>query len=155
MQSAIETAPVSKKMVWAGSVISALAVLFLLFDGGIKLTKIAPVSEAFAQLGYPQRLALGIGILELACTLVYVIPRTSVLGAIVLTGFLGGAVSTHLRVGSPIFSSLLFPIYIGLMVWGGLFLRDPRLRELLPIRRLPDTSTASPKTWKERDSLTG
>jgi hypothetical protein len=134
MQSGTQTAPVSKKRLWAGPIISALAVLFLLFDGIIKLFTIDPVVESFAQLGYPVSLALGIGILELVCVVVYVIPRTSILGAILLTGYLGGAVATHLRIGSPFFTHTFFPIYIGLLIWGGLFLRDERLRTLLPWR---------------------
>jgi hypothetical protein len=129
-----QIAPVSQKALWAGRVISALAVLFLLFDGGIKLVKPASVVELFTQLGYPGSLLLGVGILELACTVVYVIPRSCVLGAILLTGFLGGAITSHLRVGDPIFTHLLFPIYVGVLIWGGLFLRESRLRALIPLR---------------------
>jgi len=119
----------------AGVAMSALPVLFLLFDCVIKLLEIGPVVDSFTQLGYPVSLARGIGSLELACLALYVLPRTSVLGAIVLTGFLGGAVSTHLRVGDPLFSHVLFPVYVGLLVWGGLFLRDDTLRALLPTRK--------------------
>jgi hypothetical protein len=97
--------------------------------------KIAPVVEAFEHLGYPVSLALGIGILELVCIVVYVIPRTSILGAILLTGYLGGAVATHVRIGSPLFSHVFFPIYLGALVWGGLLLREERLRALIPFRR--------------------
>ena len=114
---------------------SALAVLFLLFDSVIKLLEIGPVIDSFTQLGYPVSLARGIGSLELACLTLCVLPRTAVLGAIVLTGFLGGAVSTHLRIGDPLFSHVLFPVYVGLLVWGGLFLRDDTLRALLPTRK--------------------
>ena len=134
MQSDTQTAPVSKKMLWAGRILSALAVLFLLFDGGIKLTNLAAVTESFARLGYPESLAIRIGILELVCTVVYVIPRTSVLGAILLTGFLGGAIATHLRIGDPLFTHLFFPIYLGVLVWGGLYLREDRLGALVPLR---------------------
>jgi len=123
-----------KKRLWAGRVISALPVLFLLFDGVIKLMKIEPVVQSFAQLGYPVCLAAGIGILELACVVVYVIPRTSILGAILLTGYLGGAIATHVRIGSPYFTHTFFPIYVALLVWGGLFLREDRLRALVPLR---------------------
>jgi hypothetical protein len=135
MQSETQTAAVSNKLRWTGIIVSALAVLFLIFDGAIKLFKPAPVVESFAQLGYPVRLALGIGILELACTAIYAIPRTAVLGAILLTGFLGGAITTHLRVGDPVFTHLLFPTYVGALVWGGLYLREDRLRPLIPVRR--------------------
>ena len=114
---------------------SALVILFLLFDGIIKLVPLAPVTETLAELGYPVNLARALGVLTLACTILYAMPRTSVLGAILLTGLLGGAIATHLRVGSPVFTHLLFGVYLGLMVWGGLFLRDDRLRALVPLRR--------------------
>ena len=133
MQSATETAPVSKKTVWAGCIISALPVLFLLFDGVAKLIKPAPVVEATVRLGYPESLIPGLGILLLVCTVVYVVPRTAVLGAILLTGYLGGATATHVRIGDPIFP-ILFPSIVGVLIWGGLFLRDKRLRELIPLR---------------------
>ena len=119
----------------AGFAVSALPVLFLLFDSVIKLLVIPPVVESFAQLGYPVSLARGIGVLELGCLMLYVLPRTAVLGAIVLTGFLGGAISTHLRIGDPLFSHVLFPVYVGLLVWGGLFLRNDTLRALLFARK--------------------
>ncbi len=122
---------VSKTKLWAGRIISALPVLFLLFDSVIKLMEIAPVKESFTQLGYPVSLARGIGILELVCVAVYVIPRTSVLGAILLTGYLGGAVATHVRVGDPLFSHVLFPTYVGVLLWFGLYLREERLRQAL------------------------
>ena len=96
----------------------------------MKLMKPAPVVQGFAHFGYPESLALSIGILELACTVVYVIPRTSVLGAILLTGYLGGATATHVRIGDPFF----VPVGLGVLVWGGLFLRDDRLRALIPLR---------------------
>src|SRR5215831_12639778 len=131
MGSGTETTPVSKTMLWAGRIVSALPVLLLLLSAVMKLVKPAPVVEGFAHLGYPESLALGLGLLELACTVVYVIPRTSVLGAILLTGYLGGATATHVRVGEPFFA----PIILGVLVWGGLFLRDEQLRELIPLRR--------------------
>ena len=133
MQLAIPATSVSKSSLWAGRVISALAVLFMLFDGAIKLVKIAPVTEAFAHLGYPESVAITIGTLELVCTALYVIPRTSLFGALLLTGFLGGAVSTHVRVGDPLFP-IFFPFLIGAMIWGGLYLTDSRLRVLLAPR---------------------
>jgi len=110
--------------------------LFLLVDAGFKLIKPlpAPAVQAFGQLGYPVGLAAGIGILLLACVSLYAVPRTSVLGAILLTGYLGGAVASHVRIGDPWFSHALFPVYIGLLVWGGLYLRDERLRALIPLR---------------------
>jgi len=122
---------VSRRRFWSGVTASGLAVAFLVFDGGIKLVKIQPVIDAFAHLGYPDRLARGIGLLELACLALYVIPRTACLGALLLTGFLGGAISTHLRIGDPLFSHTLFPSYVALLLWGGLALRDPRPLSLL------------------------
>jgi hypothetical protein len=131
MQSGIRTAPISKGRLWAGRMLSALAVLFLLFDSVIKLMVIPPVVDSFTQLGYPVSVARGIGLLELVCLIIYVIPRTSILGAILLTGYLGGAVATHVRVGSPLFTHILFPIYVAALLWGGLFLRDQRVRTLI------------------------
>ena len=134
MQSSTQTAPVSKKRPWAGIVISGLPALFLLVDGVMKLVKPAPVVEGTVKLGYPETVILPLGIVLLACTLLYVIPRSSVLGAILLTGYLGGAVATHVRVGDPLFSHVLFPIYLGVLIWLGLYLRDDRLRALVPLR---------------------
>ena len=123
--------PVSPKMLWAGRIMSTLPVLMLLFSSAMKLMKTAPVVEGFARFGYPESVAVGIGVVELVCVGLYVLPRTSVLGAILLTGYLGGATATHVRVGEPFFA----PILLGLLVWGGLYLRDARLRELLPMRK--------------------
>src|SRR6266487_7001115 len=103
MQSATQAAPVSKKRLWAGRIISVLPVLFLLMDGGMKLVKPAVVVEATVRLGYPESTILGMGLVLIACTVLYVIPRTSILGAILLTGYLGGAVATHVRVGDNLF----------------------------------------------------
>jgi DoxX-like family len=134
MHSATYAAPISKARLSAGHIVSAIPVLFLLFDSAIKLTVIDPVVESLGQLGYPVSLAVSIGAIELACLVLYVIPRTSVLGAILLTGYLGGAVATHVRVGSPLLTHVLFPIYVAALVWGGLFLREGRLRALVPLR---------------------
>ena len=112
---------------------SALAVLFMLLDGVVKLFNPPPVVESMTQLGYAENLALAIGIIEIICVAVYVIPRTSVLGAILLTGYLGGAIASHVRVGSDLFS-LVFPVILGLLLWGGLYLRDEQLRKLIPLR---------------------
>jgi hypothetical protein len=133
MVSAGQTAPISKSSLLAGRIISTLAVLFLLFDGVTKVLKVAPVMEASARLGVPESVVPGIGIVLLICTIVYVIPRTSVLGAILLTGFLGGAIATHVRVGGPLVS-VVFALVFGVLVWLGLFLRDDRLRTLIPLR---------------------
>ena len=116
--------------------LSGLVILFMLFDGTIKLVPLDIVIETTAQLGYPAsaNLARGLGILGLVCTAFYATPRTSLLGAILLTGYLGGTVAVHLRAGSPVFSHTLFGVYLGLLLWGGLYLRDERLRALFPYR---------------------
>jgi hypothetical protein len=134
MQSDDQAVLSSNTTRWAGLILSALAVLFLIFDGVIKVLRLAPAMESTVQLGYPESLVLGIGIVELICLAVYVIPQTSVLGAILLTGYLGGAVATQVRAGSEPFS-VVFPVIIGLLLWGGLYLLDPRLRALIPLRR--------------------
>ena len=134
MEAILHAVPVSRRALRTGVVLSALPVLFLLFDAVIKLIEIAPVRESFARLGWPQTVAIGIGLLELACLALYLLPRTSILGAVLLTGYLGGAVATHLRVGDPLASHVLFPIYVGALLWTGVLLRDGRLRALLPWR---------------------
>ena len=135
MESHAKSTPVSNKRLWAGRIISALPVLFLLFDSVIHIIVPAPVVEAFAQLGYARSLSLPLGIIELICVILYVIPRTSVLGAVLLTGYLGGAVATNLRVGLGLFSHVLFPVYVGVLLWGGLYLRDRELRAIFPVKR--------------------
>jgi hypothetical protein len=135
MQPSTQTAPISKRRLWTGRILSGFAVLFLVFDAVIKFTKIAPVVDSFAQLGYPISLAPTIGSLALLCVVLYVIPRTSVLGAILLTGYLGGAVASQLRIGSPLLSHVLFPVYVAALIWGGLYLRDEQLSALVPVRR--------------------
>ena len=130
-----QLAPLSKGRLWTGRIMSALPALFLLVDGVGKLIKPAPVVEGTVQLGYPESVLLGLGIVLLTCTVLYVIPRTAILGAILLTGYLGGAIATHVRVESPLFSHILFPVYLAVLIWGGLYLRDERLRALIPLRR--------------------
>ena len=130
MQSGFQTAPVSKKKLWAGRIISALPVLMLLFSGVLKLIKPAAVVVEFTRLGYAESTAIGLGIVELGCTVLYMIPRTSILGAILLIAYLGGATATHVRIGDPFF----IPIVLGVLIWLGLYLRDDRLRSLIPLR---------------------
>ncbi|MBF5041643.1 DoxX family protein [Aggregicoccus sp. 17bor-14] len=125
---------VTKAQRWTGRILSGLVVLFMLADGVGKLVRPPQVVEGTLQLGYPESAILPIGVLALVGALLYALPRTAVLGAIVLTGFFGGAVATHLRVGNPLFSHLLFPVYLGALMWAGLVLRDARLRALLPFR---------------------
>ena len=135
MESTPQSAPVSSKRLWAGRIMSTLAVLFLIFDGVIHVLKPAPVVTGFTDLGWSPTLAVPLGIVELVCLALYLIPRTSVLGSILLTGYLGGAVATNLRVGAPLVSNTLFPIYVAVFRWGGLYLRDNALRAVFPVRR--------------------
>ncbi|MBP6821411.1 MAG: DoxX family protein [Acidobacteria bacterium] len=118
-------------MLWAGRILSALPVLMLLFSAIMKFMKPAQVLQGLAQFGYQESVVLSLGILELACTVVYLVPRTAVLGAILLTGYLGGATATHVRVGDQFF----IPIVLGVLLWGGLYLRDERLRALIPLQK--------------------
>ena len=127
-----ENVVASKKMVWAGRIVSALPVLFLLMDAVMKFIKPPVVVQTTTELGYPESTILGMGIVLLASTILYAMPRTAVLGAILLTGYLGGAVATHVRVGGPMFS-IVCPVAFGVLIWGGLWLRDTRLRRLIPI----------------------
>jgi hypothetical protein len=121
---------ISKRRRWAGRVISGLPALFLLVDGVAKLMKPGPVVEGTLALGFREDIIVPLGIVLIVCTVLYVIPRTSVVGAILLTGYLGGAVATHVRVGNPLLSHTLFPVYFGVLIWTGLLLRDERLRRL-------------------------
>ena len=125
---------ISRKTLWTGRILSALPVLFLLMDGIMKLVKPEPVVKATIELGYPESVIMVLGIILLVCVILYIVPHTAVLGAILLTGYLGGAVATQTRVGNPLFSHILFPVYLALLIWGGLFLRDSRLRALMPLR---------------------
>jgi Na+/phosphate symporter len=134
MQSSTQFATESKGTLWTGRVLSGLMALFFVLDGVGHLMKPAPVVEAFSRLGYPLSASVWIGLLALICTAIYVTPRTSVLGAILLTGYMGGAVSTHVRAGSSPFETIL-PVILGALVWAGIFVRDAQLRQLIPLRR--------------------
>jgi len=131
MSKELNSGPKNKR--WLGLIIGSLPALFLLMDGIMKLIKPRPVVDATVRLGYPETVILGLGIVLLAATILYLIPPTSVLGAILLTGYLGGAVATHVRVGEGAFP-ILFPVVIGAMLWLGLYFRDDRLRALVPLR---------------------
>jgi hypothetical protein len=126
-----DPAPVSKAALWTGRVMSVVPSLLLLMSGVMKLTRSPQVVEGFAHLGLPENLIVPIGVLEIGCALVYLVPRTSVLGAILLTGYMGGTIVTHLRVGEPPVVQAL----LGVVFWGGLYLRDPRIRALIPLKR--------------------
>ena len=128
---------ISKPARWTGRVLSGLVIVFLLFDGAIKLVPWPIVTETMDKIGYgsSEGLARSLGIITIVCTVLYAVPPTSILGAILLTGYLGGAIASHVRIGSPLFSHTLFGLYLGLMVWGGLWLRDRSLRSQIPFRR--------------------
>jgi hypothetical protein len=132
MTSDFKAARASKAMLWTGWVLGMLPSLLLLFSGAMKLTKSEDVVKGFEHLGYPEHLALALGVVEVGCTLVYLIPRTAGLGAILLTGYLGGAVATHARL---LEGQFVVPVVLGVLVWGGLFLRDAHVRAIIPVRR--------------------
>jgi hypothetical protein len=135
--------------VWTGRVISGLMIAFLVFDGVLHLIQIAPVVAAFAQLGVPLSFAVPLGLVEIVCVALYAYPRTSILGAILLTAYLGGAVAMQVRVGNPLFGQALFPVYIGVLLWGGLWLRQARLRTQIPIQ-LESAAPAKKIVWAGR-----
>ena len=128
---------VSSAARWSGRVLSGLVILFLLLDGSMKLLPLPIVTETMDKMGYgaSDNLARSLGLITIVCTLLYAVPPTSILGAILLTGYLGGAIASHVRIDSPLFTHTLFGLYLGLMLWGGLWLRDGRLRSLLPFYR--------------------
>ncbi len=133
--SNIEPMPIPTQSIWVGRVLSGLVVAFLLFDGAIKLLPAQVVLDTIKELGWPNDIGTArlLGSLTIASAILYAIPRTSVLGAILLTGYLGGAVATHVRIGSPLFTHILFGVYLAVMLWGGLWLRNPLLRAILPV----------------------
>lgn len=124
----------SRKAVWGGRVMSGFAALFLAFDASMKVMKAAPAIQTTTELGYQASVVMPLGLVQVVCLIAYLVPRTAVLGAVLWTGYLGGAIATHVRVGNPLFSHTLFPIYVAALLWGGLWLRDQRLRALLPFR---------------------
>ena len=132
---AIAVGTISNGAIWTGRVLSGLAIVFLLFDGAIKLVPLDIVITTSQQLGIPTELARTLGVLTLLCTILYAIPRTAVLGAILLTGYMGGAIYTHLRADSPLFTHTLFGVYLAVLIWGGLYLRDERVRAVITFRR--------------------
>jgi DoxX-like family len=134
MQSMVQANQTSNALVWVGRVMSGLVIAFMLLDGAMKLVPLDVVVTTSEQMGIPGSLARPLGIIGLVCTLLYAFPRTSVLGAILLTGYLGGAIASHFRLNDPIFTHTLFGLYLGLLAWGGLYLRDARLRALIPLQ---------------------
>ena len=135
MESNTATTQASRGRLWTARVLSGIAILFMLFDATIHLMVIQPVVDSFNQLGYPVDLAVTLGIIELACLVLYVVPRSSIFGAILLTGYLGGAIAIQLRIHAQVLSTTLFPVYVGVMVWGGIYLRDDLLSRIIPYRK--------------------
>ncbi len=131
--TANQTSTVSKGQVRTGWVISGLVAAFALLDAAMKFAKPPAVAEAFTRTGWPLELSVPIGAILLVCTVLYLIPRVSVLGAILLTGYLGGAVATNMRLENPLFGNTLFPVYVGVLVWIGLWLREWRMRAVFPV----------------------
>ncbi|HMF76642.1 MAG TPA: DoxX family protein [Bryobacteraceae bacterium] len=121
----------TRKAVWTGRILSGFAALFLVFDATMKVLALPPAVQGTTQLGYPASTLLGIGLLQFICLVLYLVPRTALIGAILWTGYLGGAVATHVRVGSPLFTHILFPLYVAALLWAGLWLRDRRVDALL------------------------
>jgi hypothetical protein len=134
MSSTTNSAKGSSAILWTGRVLSGVVVLFFLMDAGMKVADVEPVREAQQQLGWPLALDRVIGLIELLCLALYLVPRTAILGAVLMTGLLGGAIASHLRLLDPLFTQTLFGAYIGVLVWGGLWLRDKPLRALFPLR---------------------
>lgn len=131
--SPYETTAPSARALWTGRIASGLAVAFLTMDAVGKLLMPPEVVEGTTALGYPASVLLGLGVVEVVCLAFYLVPRTAVLGAILWTGYLGGAIATHVRVDNPLFTHVLFPVYLALLLWGGLWMRRPALRRLLPV----------------------
>lgn len=132
-----QSTSISSRALWTGRVLSAIIVLFMIFDGVIKLPPLDVVTQTMVPLGWPAdaNIARMLGVIGLISTALYALPRTSMLGAILLTAYLGGAIATNMRVGSPLLSHTLFGVYLGIILWGGLYLRDPRVRALIPFSR--------------------
>lgn len=137
MVTLTDTAPAAtpRLMLWTGRVLTGLAIAFMTFDTVIKLIDLQVVRDSLTQLGYPTALGPTIGAIELICLLLYIFPRTAVLGAVLLTAVMGGAIASHMRLGDPLVSHTLFGVYLGAVIWGGLYLRDAKLRSIFPIRR--------------------
>jgi hypothetical protein len=135
MDNAAQAVPISKGQLWTGRVLSTIAVLFMLFDTVIHAMRGPQVVQGFAQLGFPLSIAIPLSTIEFIGIVLYVFPRTSVLGAILLTGYLGGAVAAQVRIGAPLLGFVLAPVYVALFLWVGLYLRDERVRAVFPVRR--------------------
>lgn len=126
---------ISRSRLWTGRIVAGIIAAFMLFDAAMKFVNPAPVREAFARTGWPVHLSPVLGAILLASTILWLVPRTSILGALLLTGYLGGAVATNLRLENPLFSNTLFPVYFGVLLWGSMWLRDLQIQALIPLRR--------------------
>jgi hypothetical protein len=126
---------ITKSRLWTARIMSGIVILFMLFDSVVKLIKPAPIVEGTLDLGYAEHHIIVLGILGLLSTILYAIPRTTVLGAVLLTGYFGGAIATHIRMDNPLFTHILFPVYIALLTWGGIWLRDEKVRKLIPLQK--------------------
>lgn len=142
----IQTDSPSKSRLYAGYTFTALSILFLLMDASFKFSTAPQVVQAQAQLEFPMRLTPAIGVVAILCTLLYAVPATAVLGALLLTGYLGGAIALHLRVDNPLFTHMLFPVYVALFIWGGIWLRDRSLREVFPFTSRSETARPSKRS---------
>ncbi|HLJ77177.1 MAG TPA: DoxX family protein [Acidobacteriaceae bacterium] len=130
-----DSTEISRSRLWTGRIVAGIIAAFMFFDAAMKFVNPAPVREAFARTGWPVHLSPVLGAILLASTILWLVPRTSILGAILLTGYLGGAVAANLRLEEPVFSHTLFPVYFGVLLWGSMWLRDPRITALIPIRK--------------------
>jgi hypothetical protein len=135
MTIAADTAPTAKPMLWTGRALTGVFTAFMAMDIAIKLVGMKVVDDTMVQMGWPTTLSRPIGVMELICVALYLFPRTSVIGAVLMTAILGGAVATHVRIGDPLFSHILLGVYLGLFMWGGLYLRDARVRRVMPLMR--------------------
>jgi DoxX-like family len=138
MTALAQSAPVipgpSRTPLWAGRIVSGVPVAFLLLDAAIKVFRVPAAVEGTVQLGYPEGVLVALGVVQLVCLVAYLVPRTAFLGALLWTGYLGGAVASHVRVGDPLFSHVLFPVYVAVLLWAGLWLRNLRVRALFRVR---------------------
>ena len=130
-----DSTKISRSRLWTARIVAGIIAAFMLFDAAMKFVNPAPVREAFARTGWPVHLSPVLGAILLASTILWLVPRTSIVGAILLTGYLGGAVAANLRLEEPVFSHTLFPVYFGVLLWGSMWLRDPQIQGLIPLRK--------------------
>lgn len=149
METRTQAQETPRTKIWVGRMLSTLAILFLTIDGVIKLFKPEFVVKANMQLGYPESAVVPIGIILLVCVVIHLISRTAVLGAVLLTGYLGGAVASQFRIGEPLFSDVLFPVYVAVLIWGGLYLRNEQVSSLVFLRPTRNSAHADRQVWAD------